>query len=155
MNNEYDTEELRTNPPSNPDVNHIIREVLVNKPRVTKYPIDWTKISPEQPSMYLPPIFSGSNSNSAMDIEEGAHFGTNGHAVGDKRGFEEDAVSFALTEAPQFDFSALGPLRNFTDYLKPELSKRVFQFLDVYELGKSRRVCKEWKQIIDSSVNWR
>lgn len=41
VNNEYDTEEMRENPPSKVQVDHIIRNVLAEKPRVTRFNIVW------------------------------------------------------------------------------------------------------------------
>lgn len=41
VNNEYDSEELRENPPSKVPVEHIVRNVLAEKPRVTRFNIVW------------------------------------------------------------------------------------------------------------------
>lgn len=41
VNNEYETEELRENPPSKVQVDHITRNILAEKPRVTKFNIVW------------------------------------------------------------------------------------------------------------------
>lgn len=54
VNNEYDSEELRENPPSKVAVDHVIRNILAEKPRVTKYNIPWDseeteEYPPEQP----------------------------------------------------------------------------------------------------------
>ncbi|KAK9465960.1 anti-silence-domain-containing protein [Lipomyces arxii] len=41
VNNEYDTEELRENPPNKVQIEHVMRNVLAEKPRVTKFSIEW------------------------------------------------------------------------------------------------------------------
>lgn len=41
VNNEYDSEELRENPPSKVQVDHIVRNILAEKPRVTRFNIVW------------------------------------------------------------------------------------------------------------------
>lgn len=40
-NNEYDTEELNKEPPNKPVVERIVRNVLAEKPRVTRFAIKW------------------------------------------------------------------------------------------------------------------
>ncbi|KAK6464413.1 Asf1 protein [Scheffersomyces coipomensis] len=41
VNNEYDSEELRENPPAKVQVEHVIRNILAEKPRVTRFNIVW------------------------------------------------------------------------------------------------------------------
>ena len=41
VNNEYDSEELNTEPPAKPDVDRVRRNVLAEKPRVTRFAIKW------------------------------------------------------------------------------------------------------------------
>ena len=41
VNNEYDSEELRENPPTKVQVDHIVRNILAEKPRVTRFNIVW------------------------------------------------------------------------------------------------------------------
>lgn len=41
VNNEYDSEELRENPPAKVQVDHIVRNILAEKPRVTRFNIAW------------------------------------------------------------------------------------------------------------------
>lgn len=41
VNNEYDNEELATDPPSKPIIERIRRNVLAEKPRVTRFAIKW------------------------------------------------------------------------------------------------------------------
>ncbi|KAK9471609.1 uncharacterized protein V1510DRAFT_437497 [Dipodascopsis tothii] len=56
VNNEYDSEELRLNPPPKVQIEHVVRNVLAEKPRVTKFNIKWdseegapSEFPPEQP----------------------------------------------------------------------------------------------------------
>lgn len=41
VNNEYDLEELRENPPAKVQVEHVARNILAEKPRVTRFNIVW------------------------------------------------------------------------------------------------------------------
>jgi len=43
VNNEYTDEELRENPPSPPRYDLVTRSILADKPRVTRFPIAWTR----------------------------------------------------------------------------------------------------------------
>lgn len=55
VNNEYDSEDLRENPPAKVQVDHIVRNILAEKPRVTRFNIMWDnendldEYPPEQP----------------------------------------------------------------------------------------------------------
>ncbi|OVF07689.1 putative histone chaperone [Clavispora lusitaniae] len=56
VNNEYDSEELRENPPAKVQVEHVVRNILAEKPRVTRFNIVWDneesntdEYPPEQP----------------------------------------------------------------------------------------------------------
>ncbi|KAH6847334.1 ASF1 like histone chaperone-domain-containing protein [Chaetomium sp. MPI-CAGE-AT-0009] len=60
VNNEYESDELRDEPPAKPDVEKIRRNVLANKPRVTRFAIKWdseasapAEFPPEQPEADL------------------------------------------------------------------------------------------------------
>jgi len=41
VNNEYEDEEMRENPPSSPVIHKLVRNILADKPRVTKWSIGW------------------------------------------------------------------------------------------------------------------
>jgi len=41
LNNLYDNEEMNLNPPEKIDTNHLLRSLLADKPRITKFDIDW------------------------------------------------------------------------------------------------------------------
>ena len=43
LNNIYDNEEMNLNPPEKVDKNHIVRSLLADKPRITRFDIDWDK----------------------------------------------------------------------------------------------------------------
>ncbi|KAL6852702.1 Histone chaperone asf1 [Amphichorda felina] len=60
VNNEYDSEELNAEPPAKPLVDHVRRNVLAEKPRVTRFAIKWdseasapAEFPPEQPEADL------------------------------------------------------------------------------------------------------
>lgn len=42
VNNEYDSEELNADPPAKPLLEHVRRNVLAEKPRVTRFAIKWS-----------------------------------------------------------------------------------------------------------------
>ena len=41
LNNIYDNEEMNLNPPEKVDTSHILRSLLADKPRITRFDIDW------------------------------------------------------------------------------------------------------------------
>ena len=41
LNNLYDNEEMNFNPPEKVDTSHILRSLLADKPRITRFDIDW------------------------------------------------------------------------------------------------------------------
>jgi histone chaperone ASF1 len=43
VNNDYETEQDRENPPDKVDIQRVMRNVLVEQPRVTTHSIDWRK----------------------------------------------------------------------------------------------------------------
>mmetsp|Transcript_21946 Transcript_21946/g.37496 ORF Transcript_21946/g.37496 Transcript_21946/m.37496 type:complete len:197 (-) Transcript_21946:394-984(-) len=49
VNTEYDTAELNEAPPEQPVFERIVRNILVDKPRVTRYQIDWSDGPSEAP----------------------------------------------------------------------------------------------------------
>ncbi|OTA66051.1 histone deposition protein Asf1 [Hypoxylon sp. EC38] len=62
VNNEYDSDELNANPPAKPIIEKIRRNVLADKPRVTRFAIKWdseasapAEFPPEQPEADLQP----------------------------------------------------------------------------------------------------
>jgi histone chaperone ASF1 len=47
VNNEYDSDELRESPPETPQPERVLRTILADKPRVTRFPIRWDDILDE------------------------------------------------------------------------------------------------------------
>lgn len=43
VNNEYDDEAMREAPPQEPQFERVVRNILADKPRVTRFPIAWTR----------------------------------------------------------------------------------------------------------------
>jgi histone chaperone ASF1 len=41
VNNYYEDPEMNENPPQKPEIEKLVRHILVEKPRVTKFQIDW------------------------------------------------------------------------------------------------------------------
>ena len=65
VNNAYTDDDLIENPPNVPDINKLTRHILVEKPRVTKFQIDWEDgedehqnvgVAPEMPMMGGQPV---------------------------------------------------------------------------------------------------
>ena len=68
VNNEYTGEyNEETGPPSNPDLNLVQREILADKPRVTKFPIPWGK-EEEEAKQPMQPEEEGNPSTPATDM---------------------------------------------------------------------------------------
>ena len=59
VNNEYDEEDLRENPPATPQIERLVRNILADKPRVTKWSINFDSNpngAPMQVSFGLPRV---------------------------------------------------------------------------------------------------
>ena len=50
VNVEYDNPEMNENPPMKPDISRLTRHILAEKPRVTKFHIDWDDMPLQQVS---------------------------------------------------------------------------------------------------------
>ena len=58
VNNEYDAPELNESPPEPPLHDRLVRTILAEKPRVTRYQIDWQmppSLPPSLPNENVPP----------------------------------------------------------------------------------------------------
>lgn len=55
VNNEYDTQELRDTPPETPDHTRLVRNILWDKARVTRFPIPWDDTPVEGVPFMAPP----------------------------------------------------------------------------------------------------
>ena len=51
VNNEYAEEGLREDPPDTPALDKLVRNILADKPRVTKFPIEWDPAAREGSGM--------------------------------------------------------------------------------------------------------
>ncbi|KAK4111574.1 histone deposition protein Asf1 [Canariomyces notabilis] len=109
VNNEYESEELANDPPAKPVIEKIRRNVLAEKPRVTRFAIKWdseasapAEFPPEQPEADL---VADEEEYGAEELEEeeAVEGAANGEEVGDKdaqmegvegeNGVEEDEMS--------------------------------------------------------------
>lgn len=52
MNNYYADQEMNENPPMKPEIEKLVRHILVEKPRVTKFQIDWDDQISSTPTGY-------------------------------------------------------------------------------------------------------
>lgn len=71
VNNEYDSEELRENPPTKVQVDHIVRNILAEKPRVTRFNIVWDNEG--EMDEYPPEQGEGEDENGEAVIDMGAN----------------------------------------------------------------------------------
>lgn len=55
VTNEYDTQELRDNPPDTPDISRLTRTIIADKARVTRFPIPWDEAPSELAPFPMPP----------------------------------------------------------------------------------------------------
>lgn len=74
VNNEYVDEHMREEPPAVPVLEKLVRSILSDKPRVTKYPIDWEGNG----------IVAGGSG--AVDVARG---GASGHGHGEEEAMED------------------------------------------------------------------
>ncbi|KAI1456277.1 histone deposition protein Asf1 [Annulohypoxylon moriforme] len=91
VNNEYETDELNADPPAKPIVEKIRRNVLADKPRVTRFAIKWDseasappEFPPEQPEADLQPDeeeYGADELDEDAEEEEGAE--ATGEAAGE------------------------------------------------------------------------
>ncbi|UNI17708.1 Histone chaperone asf1 [Purpureocillium takamizusanense] len=88
VNNEYDSEELNAEPPAKPIVERVKRNVLAEKPRVTRFAIKWdseasapAEFPPEQPEADL--VADGEDYGAEEADEEAAEDSAEVKAVGD------------------------------------------------------------------------
>lgn len=65
VNNEYDDEQLRAEPPATPLLEHLTRNILADKPRVTRFPIRWDAVDELEP----PPSVFGADGGETVDEE--------------------------------------------------------------------------------------
>ncbi|XP_033096892.1 histone chaperone asf1b-B-like [Anneissia japonica] len=63
VNNEYDDQEMNESPPSNPEYDKILRNILETNPRVTRFTIDWEQ-NPN--SENIPPASENQQSSSSQ-----------------------------------------------------------------------------------------
>ena len=85
VNNDYTDPELIENPPDKPDITRIQRSILADKPRVTRFPIDWS----------LPSGMADAQSNEMQYADMGAE---------DSMGME-NSMDMAMDENPAVDVS--------------------------------------------------
>lgn len=88
VNNEYDSEELRENPPAKVQVDHIVRNILAEKPRVTRFNIVWDN-EDENPDDFYPPEPAEEELN-AEDEDESQYGASEEEEEGGEEEFEEE-----------------------------------------------------------------
>jgi len=67
LNNVYDNEEMNMNPPEKVDQNRIIRSLLADKPRITRFDIEWDNANGESNNNYE----NNKNENDNFMFKEG------------------------------------------------------------------------------------
>ncbi|KAL2883076.1 Histone chaperone asf1 [Colletotrichum sp. CLE4] len=96
VNNEYDSEELNAEPPSKPIIERVKRNVLAEKPRVTRFAIKWdndaaapAEFPPEQPEADLVADEDEYGAEEREEEEEEAEAALDGAANGEKPAGED------------------------------------------------------------------
>lgn len=97
VNNEYDSEELKENPPSVPQVERIERSILADKPRVTKFQIRWDDSA-------VPAAAADAGQEGGAMMDDDGLFGDGGAFGG---GHDQNALPGAPPQ-PLGDANALG-----------------------------------------------
>jgi len=64
----YDNEEMNLNPPDTVDISKIIRNILYEKPRITKFNIDWDSNIKGTISSYNNWMFDNMNKNDKQEL---------------------------------------------------------------------------------------
>eukprot|EP00240_Pyramimonas_obovata_P014268 CAMPEP_0118926974 /NCGR_PEP_ID=MMETSP1169-20130426/4560_1 /TAXON_ID=36882 /ORGANISM="Pyramimonas obovata, Strain CCMP722" /LENGTH=217 /DNA_ID=CAMNT_0006868643 /DNA_START=484 /DNA_END=1133 /DNA_ORIENTATION=- len=67
VNNEYDNEEMRENPPDAPVLDKLVRNILADKPRVTKFPIEFDAVSIPTVVSAVPAAVPAAGGDHSMD----------------------------------------------------------------------------------------
>jgi len=98
VNNEYDSLELRdpANAPPIPDFTRIRREILADKPRITRYPIDWS----DAPFQFPNPGDSNNDNNNMMIMEQ--NFQLSNHGFEANGGLQLSNPSFETNSGQTF-----------------------------------------------------
>ncbi|KAK1659706.1 ASF1 like histone chaperone [Colletotrichum godetiae] len=100
VNNEYDSEELNAEPPSKPIIERVKRNVLAEKPRVTRFAIKWdndaaapAEFPPEQPEADLVADEDEYGAEEREEEEEEAEAALDGAANGEKPAGEDSEMA--------------------------------------------------------------
>ncbi|TDZ21649.1 Histone chaperone ASF1 [Colletotrichum sidae] len=109
VNNEYDSEELNAEPPAKPIIERVKRNILAEKPRVTRFAIKWdneasapAEFPPEQPEADLVPDEEeyGADEREEEDAEVALEAGANGEKAA---GEDAEMAGAELGEPAQVD----------------------------------------------------
>lgn len=76
VNNEYTEEYDPENPPRPVDINKLQRSILADKPRVTRFPIDWGGANPSSPSDASADLMAAENGDVMKEVEEDMEMGS-------------------------------------------------------------------------------
>jgi histone chaperone ASF1 len=69
VNVEYDQPELRDAPPPHPDPTHLMRNILAEKPKVTRFAVEWDQVAaPPAPADLHPPPITHEISQNDMSV---------------------------------------------------------------------------------------
>jgi hypothetical protein len=80
VNNQYDNEEMNLNPPEQVDIEKVERTILSDKPRITKFNIDWDSTENVIPS-YNNYMFNDNNGSKLQDLFKNADDSNSGKTL--------------------------------------------------------------------------
>jgi len=151
INNEYDRPELRENPPKQPDFDRILREILLEKPRVTRFLIDWTgenysSISSLNNDLNYETYTAGNSLKKNYTDGSGSNLLVNPSK--NYMLFTKAASSTAQLQSSGFSLVAVKV--DFIERLPLELCRLVFSHISIIDLGRCQLVNKYWNNLISN-----
>lgn len=70
VNNEYNDPEFKENPPTSPQYDKLMRNILATSPRVTRFKIDWDDTQVIENGENVPPVHSTGSESNQMAVEK-------------------------------------------------------------------------------------
>lgn len=99
VNNEYDDEALKAEPPATPIIEKLVRNILADKPRVTRFPIKWDRVDElETPPPQVDAEMAGSDAESDGSVVDDDEDDNDFAAMEEDENGERDLMSEDMDE---------------------------------------------------------
>lgn len=121
VNNEYDAEEMRLEPPEVPQPERVLRTILGDKPRVTRFPIKWDDILDET---------AKKAEDEALDRDADANYQPPSSGAMDEDGASADDAERGSESCEDEMAGADDASDEFTSQLGPEEQDRMSMMID-------------------------